>query len=61
MSKKQKIFCRVLNYIDHILILISTVSGSVSISVLASLVDITIGITSSATGLKILVITAGIK
>ena len=61
MSKKQKIFCRVLNYIDHILILISAVSGSVSISVLASLVDITIGITSSATGLKILVITAGIK
>ena len=61
MSKKQKIFCRVLNYIDHILILISAVSGSVSISVLASLVDITIGMTSSATGLKILVITAGIK
>ena len=43
------------------LILISTVSGCVSISAFASLVGISIRITSSATGLKICVITSGIK
>ena len=48
-----------LNYIQQLLILISTVSGCVSISGFASLVGIPMGITSSATGLKIYVITAG--
>ena len=43
------------------LILISTVSGCVSISAFASLVGISMRITSSATGLKICVITSGIK
>ena len=43
------------------LILISTVTGCISISAFASLVGITKGITSSATGLKISVIIAGIK
>ena len=52
MSKKHKKVCRVLNYIEHLLILISAVSGYVSISVFASLVGIPIGITSSAIGLK---------
>ena len=53
---------RVLNYIEHLLILISIVSGCVSISAFASSVDIPIGITSSAIGLKIcVVIIAGIK
>ena len=61
MSKKHKKVCRVLNYIDHSLIVISTITGCVSISTFASLVGITIGITSSAIGLKICVITAGIK
>ena len=61
MSKKHKKVCRVLNYIDHLLIVISTITGCVSISTFASLVGITIGITSSAIGLKICVITAGIK
>ena len=61
MSKKHKKVCRVLNYIDHSLIVISTITGCVSISVFASLVGIPIGITSSATGLKVCVITAGIK
>ena len=50
-----------MNYIEHLLILISIVTGCVSISAFASLVGIPIAITSSAVGLKICVITAGIK
>ena len=61
MSKKHKKFYRVLNYIEHLLILISTVTGCVSISAFASLVGILIRIASSAIVLKICVITAGIK
>ena len=58
MSKKPKAF---LNYIEHFLILGSTITGCVSISAFASLVGIPIGIASSTIGLKICVITAGIK
>ena len=61
MTRKHKKVCRVLNYIDHSLIAISLITGGVSISVFASLVVIPIGITNSATGLKICVITTGIK
>ena len=61
MSKKHKKRCRVLNYIDHSLIATSTITGCVSISAFASLVGIPIGITSSATGLKIWVITQELK
>ena len=61
VSKKHKMVCTTLNYIEHFLILGSTVTGSVSFSVFASLVGIPIGITSSAIGLKIFVITAAIK
>ena len=61
MVKKHKKVYRVLNYIKHLLILISTVSGCVSIFAFASFVGIPIGITSSATGLKICARTAGIK
>ena len=61
VSKKHKMVCTTLNYIEHFLILGSTCTGSVSISVYASLVGIPIGITSSAIGLKIFVITAAIK
>ena len=61
MSKKHEKRCRVLNYIDHLLIVISTITGCVSISVFASLIGIPIGITSSTIGLKICAITAGIK
>ena len=50
-----------MNYIDHLLIVISTITGCVSISVFPSLVAIPIGIRSSAIGLKICAITAGIK
>ena len=61
MNKKHKKVCRVLNYIEYSLILISTVTGCVSISAVASLAGTLIGITSSAVGLKICVSTAGIK
>ena len=61
MSKKHKKVCRVLYYIDQLLIIISTITGYVSISAFASLVGIRIGITSTATGLKMCVITAGIR
>ena len=61
MSKKHKNVYRVLNYIENLLILISTVTGCASISDFGSLVGIPVGITSSAIGLKICVIIAGIK
>ena len=61
MSKKHKKVCTTLNYIEHFLILASTITGCVSISAFASLIGIPIGITSSAIGLKICAITAGIK
>ena len=61
MSKKHKKVCRVLNYIDHSLIVISTITGCVYISAFASIVAIPLRITSSAIELKICVITAGIK
>ena len=50
MSKKHKKVCRVLNYICHSLIVISTITGCVSISAFVSLGGIPIGITSSAIG-----------
>ena len=53
MSKKHKNFCFAVNYMELLLILVSAVTGRVSISSFASLVDIFIVITSSALGLKI--------
>ena len=61
MIKKHKKCWIVLNYIDHLLIVISTITGCVPISDFVSLVGIPIGITRFAIGLKICVITAGIK
>ena len=58
---KHKKACRVLNYAEHSLIVVSTTTRCVSIFAFASLVGILIGITSSAIGLKIWLITAGIK
>ena len=46
MSKKHKKVCRVLKYVNHSLIVISTVTGCVSISDLCSLVEIPIEIAS---------------
>ena len=50
-----------LNYAEHLLIVISAITGCVSISAFASLVGISLGITSSAIGVKICVITTRIK
>ena len=61
MNKNHKKVCRVLNYIDHSLIVISTITVCVSIFAFASLVGIPVGITRFAIGLKICVITTGIK
>ena len=61
MSKKHKKVYTILNYIEHFLILASAFTGCISISYFASLPGVPIGIMSSATGLKICAITAGIK
>ena len=69
MSKKHKKVYRVLNYIEHLLIiLISTVTRCISISSFAFIssisifsFDIPVGIKRSAIGLKICVITAETK
>ena len=53
MSRKHKKVCTTLNYIEHSLILASTVTGCISISTFASLLGIPIGITSSVIGLQI--------
>ena len=60
-SRKHKKFCKTLNYIEHFLILASTITGYISISAFASLISIPIGIKSSAIELKMCSITAGIK
>ena len=60
-SEKYKKTCKYLNYVKHLLILASIVTGCVSISVFDSLVCIPVGITNSAVGIKICVNTAGMK
>ena len=57
MCKKHKKFCATLNYIENVLILASTITGCISTSPFASLIDIL----SSAIGLKICAKAAGIK
>ena len=59
--KSTKKTCTTLNYIEYFLILAITITGYVSISFFGSLVGISLGITSSAIGLKICAITAGNK
>ena len=61
MSEKYKKTCKYLNYVEHLLTLVSTVTGCVSISTFASLVCVPVGIMSSAVGIKICSITGGIK
>ena len=60
ISKKHKV-CTTLNYLEHFLVLASTIIGCISISVIASLLRIPIGITSSTIRLKICAIAKGIK
>ena len=59
--KNRKNVCSGLNCTDHLLIVIFTITGCVSISAFASLVDVPIGIMNSSIGLKICAIAAGIK
>ena len=48
MSRKYKNVCATLNYIEHFLILASTITGCISIFAFASLIAVPIGITSFA-------------
>ena len=61
MSRKHKKVCTILNYTEHFLILASTITGCILISVFASIMGIPIGITSSAIGLNVCAVAAGIK
>ena len=61
ISAKQKKLCRALCYFEQILVFPSAVINCVSISAFASLFSVPAGIVSSAVGLKICAITAGIK
>ena len=53
--------CMALNYIEQLLILVSVITGCVSVSVLALLVSILAGISSSLVLVKTYAIAAGIK
>ena len=61
MKRKHKKTCTTLNYVEHFLLLASSITGCISISAFASLIGIVIGIESSGIGLKICAITPGIK
>ena len=52
MSEKHKKIYTTLNYIEHFLILASTITGCISISAFSSLTGVPAGVTSSAIGLK---------
>ena len=59
--KSIKKTCKYLNYVEHLLILASAITGCVSISAFTPLVAILVGIRSSVVGIKICTISAGIK
>ena len=61
MRKKHTNICRVLNYSPYLRIVISTITGFITVFAFTSLIVISIGIKSSAIGLEIFVITAGLK
>ena len=61
ISRNHEKVCAALNYIEHFIILASAITGCISSFAFASLLHIPIGITSSATGLKIFAIDAGVK
>ena len=60
MSKRDKKVCATLNYIEHIIILVSTITRCILISAFASLIGIPIGITRYSIGLKIYAIAAAV-
>ena len=62
MSEKyKKTCCKYLNYVENLLILVSTITGCVSISVFASVVDINVSIPNTWVGKNICAIIAGTK
>ena len=61
MSRKHKRVFTTLDYIEYFLILNSTITGCIWVSDFASLLDISIGITSSPIRLTICAIHVGIK
>ena len=61
MSKKPSKICATLNILNTLLILVVEVTGCISISAFAFLLDISIRISTSAIWLEIFAITAGIK
>ena len=61
MCEKYKKTYKYLNYVENLLILVSTVASCVSIFAFASLVCVPVGITSSAVRLNICAISAEIK
>ena len=61
MSEKYKKTCTYLNYIEHLLILLSAVTGCVLIFSFVSLICVSVGITSSTVEINICAITAVIK
>ena len=61
IGRKHKRVCKTLNYIEHFLILSSTITRFISISSFASFFGIRIRITGSAVGLKLCAIASGFK
>ena len=61
MREKCKKKSKHLNYVEHLLILVSAITSCVTISTFASLVCVLVGIVSSAVGTKICAMTTAIK
>ena len=61
MSKKHKNVCRTLDYIAHALIVISEITGCLSISAFLSLIGTPIELASCTVRLKIFVVPTGTK
>ena len=61
MSGKDRKVYRSLNYFEHFLVFVSSVSSCASTSVFPSVADVSIGVTSSPIGWKTGTITARIK
>ena len=60
ISEKHKMICTTLNYIEHFLVVASTITRYVSISAFASLIGITMQIESSVIKINICTKTPGI-
>ena len=61
ISAKHKMVCKILNYIEPLLVLVSAAVNCVPISTFASLVGIPVGIASFSAGIKCFAKTAVIK